>query len=67
MLQLTNNGQWMRIIPSLTGSLYKFNGDTIDEIPITADSLLTASFRYLDGLVIAGIQLLYILQNIFIT
>ncbi|GLV37655.1 pancreatic eIF-2alpha kinase [Carabus blaptoides fortunei] len=53
-LELTNNGQWMRIIPSLTGSLYKFNGDTIDEIPITADSLLTASFRYLDGLVIAG-------------
>lgn len=54
--QLSSNGHWVRIIPSLTGSLYKFNGDTIDAIPITAESLLTASFRYLDDLVIAGMS-----------
>ncbi|KAF5303410.1 hypothetical protein FQR65_LT08252 [Abscondita terminalis] len=53
-LELTNNGQWIRIIPSLSGSLYKFNGATIDPIPISADSLLTSSFRYLDDLAIAG-------------
>lgn len=53
-LELTNNGQWVRIIPSLTGSLYKFNGKTIDAIPITADNLLKSSFLYSDDLVIAG-------------
>lgn len=53
-LQLTNNGQWIRIIPSLSGGLYKFDGSYIDAIPITAESLLKSSFRYSDDLVIAG-------------
>lgn len=53
-LQLTNNGQWIRIIPSLSGSLYKFDGNTIDPIPISADTLLASSFRYSDDLLIAG-------------
>ncbi|XP_018578917.1 eukaryotic translation initiation factor 2-alpha kinase [Anoplophora glabripennis] len=53
-LELTNNGEWIRIIPSLTGTLYKFDGSTIDPIPITAESLLKSSFRYSDDLVIAG-------------
>ncbi|KAG5899731.1 hypothetical protein JTB14_030119 [Gonioctena quinquepunctata] len=53
-LELTNNGEWIRIIPSLTGTLYKFDGTTIDPIPITAEELLKSSFRYSDDLVIAG-------------
>ncbi|KAF5300197.1 hypothetical protein FQA39_LY11231 [Lamprigera yunnana] len=53
-LELTNNGQWIRIIPSLSGSLYKFNGITIDPMPISADSLLSSSFKYLDDLAVAG-------------
>ncbi|XP_018333470.1 eukaryotic translation initiation factor 2-alpha kinase [Agrilus planipennis] len=53
-LELTNNGQWIRIIPSLSGSLYKFDGSNIDAIPITADNLLTSSFKYSDDMVIAG-------------
>nr|XP_023011887.1 eukaryotic translation initiation factor 2-alpha kinase [Leptinotarsa decemlineata] len=53
-LELTNNGEWVRIIPSLTGTLYKFDGSTIDPIPITAEELLKSSFRYSDDLVIAG-------------
>ncbi|KAB0801166.1 hypothetical protein PPYR_05520 [Photinus pyralis] len=53
-LELSNNGQWIRIIPSLSGSLYKFNGITVDPLPISADSLLTSSFRYLDDLAVAG-------------
>lgn len=44
----------MRIIPSLSGSLYKFDGSNIDAIPITAETLLRSSFRYSDDLVIAG-------------
>ncbi|XP_066152820.1 eukaryotic translation initiation factor 2-alpha kinase [Euwallacea fornicatus] len=53
-LELTNNGEWIRIIPSLTGTLYKFDGSTIDPISISAESLLRSSFRYSDDLVIAG-------------
>ncbi|KAL3289494.1 hypothetical protein HHI36_022915 [Cryptolaemus montrouzieri] len=53
-LELTNNGQWIRIIPSLSGMLYKFDGSTIDPISITAESLLKSSFKYSDDLVMAG-------------
>ncbi|CAH1103142.1 unnamed protein product [Psylliodes chrysocephalus] len=53
-LELTNSGEWIRIIPSLAGTLYKFDGNTIDPIPITTEELLKASFRYSDDLVIAG-------------
>lgn len=53
-LQLTNNGQWVRIIPSLNGMLYKFDGNTVDPISVTAESLLKSSFKYSEDLVIAG-------------
>lgn len=42
------------MIPSLNGGLYKFNGETVEPIPLTADHLLQASFRYSDDLVISG-------------
>lgn len=53
-LELTNNGEWIRMIPSLTGTLYKFDGSTINPIPITTEELLKSSFKYSDDLVIAG-------------
>lgn len=53
-LELTNNGQFVRMIPSLSGGLYKFNGDSVEAIPITADNLLKSSFLYSDDLVISG-------------
>lgn len=53
-LELTNYGQFVRMIPSLSGGLYKFNGENIEAIPVTADHLLQASFRYSDDLVISG-------------
>ncbi|XP_075221810.1 pancreatic eIF-2alpha kinase isoform X2 [Lycorma delicatula] len=52
--ELTNNGQWVRMIPSLSGGLYKFNGEFIEAIPINAEHLLKSSFRYSDDLVISG-------------
>ncbi|KAG8263576.1 Eukaryotic translation initiation factor 2-alpha kinase 3 [Homalodisca vitripennis] len=52
-LELTNNGQWVRMIPSLSGGLYKFNGEHIEAIPVTADKLLRSSFRYSEDLVIS--------------
>ncbi|XP_044257355.1 eukaryotic translation initiation factor 2-alpha kinase [Tribolium madens] len=53
-LELTNSGKWIRIIPSLTGALYRFDGSSIDPISISAESLLRSSFKYSDDLVIAG-------------
>ncbi|XP_060516422.1 eukaryotic translation initiation factor 2-alpha kinase isoform X2 [Cylas formicarius] len=52
--KLTNNGEWVRIIPSLTGMLYRFDGVTIDPIPVTAENLLKSSFKYSDNVVVAG-------------
>lgn len=53
-LELTNNGQWVRMIPSLSGSIYKFDGETVEPIPISADHLLSSSYKYSDDLVISG-------------
>ncbi|CAH1964479.1 unnamed protein product [Acanthoscelides obtectus] len=53
-LELTNNGEWIRIIPSLSGTLYKFDGTTVDPIFISTENLLKSSFRFSDDLVIAG-------------
>lgn len=67
MFQLTNNGQWVRMIPSLSGGLYKFNGEFIEPIPVTADNLLRSSFRYSDDLVISGnIKFWLTLKGIYI-
>nr|CAD7571735.1 unnamed protein product [Timema californicum] len=52
--RLTNNGQWVRMIPSLSGGLYRFNGDSIEPVPVTADNLLQSSgFLFSDDLVIS--------------
>lgn len=42
------------MIPSLSGGLYKFDGESIEPVPVTADSLLSSSYRYSDDLVMAG-------------
>lgn len=42
------------MIPSLSGALYKFDGETVEPIPINADNLLSSSFKFSDDLVISG-------------
>ncbi|CAB3233275.1 unnamed protein product [Arctia plantaginis] len=53
-VELTSGGKWVRLVPSLTGSLYSLSGDTIEPLPFNADQLLSSSFKYSDDLVIAG-------------
>ncbi|CAD6996348.1 unnamed protein product [Ceratitis capitata] len=53
-LELTNNGQFVRMIPSLNGGIYKFDGESIDPIPITTENLLSSSAKFSDDLVISG-------------
>lgn len=45
------NFQSVRMIPSLNGNLYKFDGEDIEQLPITADDLLQSSFQFPDELV----------------
>lgn len=56
-IKLTNNGQWVRMIPSLNGGLYKFDGETIEQIPVTADHLLSSSFKFSEDLMISGMAI----------
>lgn len=53
-LELTNNGKYVRMIPSLNGGIYKFDGDSIEAIPVTAEDLLKSSFKFSDDMVISG-------------
>lgn len=59
--QLARDGHFLRMIPSLSGGLYQFNGENVEIIPFTADDLLQSSFRFKDDLVLTGSlsQLLY--------
>lgn len=52
--ELNNNGQWVRLIPSLKGGLYKFDGENLESVPISVERLLHSSFRYSDDLVFSG-------------
>lgn len=44
----------MRLVPSLSGSLYRFCGDALEPLPLSADQLLSSSHKYSDDLVVAG-------------
>lgn len=50
-IQMSHNFKAVRLIPSLNGNLYKFDGDDIEQIPVTADDLLSSSFKFSDELV----------------
>ncbi|KAM0736385.1 Eukaryotic translation initiation factor 2-alpha kinase [Formica fusca] len=53
-IELNDNGQLVRFIPSLNGGLYKFDGKTLESMPISADRLLYSSFHYSDDLDFSG-------------
>ncbi|KAK0094417.1 hypothetical protein PV326_010938 [Microctonus aethiopoides] len=52
--ELNNDGHWVKLIPSLNGGLYKFDGENIQSMPVTTDQLLRSSYRYSDDLVFSG-------------
>lgn len=53
-LELTNDGKYVKMIPSLNGGIYKFDGDSLEAIPVTAEDLLKSSFKFTDDMVISG-------------
>ncbi|XP_049885543.1 eukaryotic translation initiation factor 2-alpha kinase-like [Pectinophora gossypiella] len=53
-VELTAGGKWVRLVPSLRGTLYSLSGENIEPLPFDAEQLLSSSFKYSDDLVIAG-------------
>ena len=47
-------GKTVRLIPSLHGGLFKFDGDTVEAVPFNADTLLKSSFRLAENTVLVG-------------
>ena len=54
--EITKKGQIVRVIPSLDGNLYLFNGNSIESIPMSTESLLKSSYKVGDDLVVSGGQ-----------
>lgn len=54
---MAHNFKSIRMIPSLNGNLYTFDGDDIEQLPMNADDLLRSSFKtdeFLSDVVISG-------------
>lgn len=43
-----------RLIPSLDGGLYQYDGESIEAIPMTAESLLSATNKVSDRMMMIG-------------
>lgn len=53
-LEINQNGVRKKLIPSLDGTLYQYDGDSIEAIPMTADALLSSSFKISDRTMMVG-------------
>lgn len=56
----------MRLVPSLKGTLYRFSGDSLEPLPLSAEQLLSSSFKYTDDLAFAGILYFSEIVQIFL-
>ncbi|XP_002128488.2 eukaryotic translation initiation factor 2-alpha kinase 3 [Ciona intestinalis] len=48
------DGKYVRLIPSLHGGLFRFDGESVEAVPFDADQLLSSSFRLADETVLVG-------------
>lgn len=53
-LDLTESGKLVKMIPSLSGIIYKFDGEELDTVPITTEDLLNSSYKFSDDLSVSG-------------
>ena len=54
MLQLVKDGVKLQLIPSLDGSLFSFDGERIEPLPVSTDTLLSSSFKVSEDSIITG-------------
>lgn len=53
-MELDDRGQWMKLIPSLTGKLYKFNGEHVEPLNVDANSFVSYSLKMQKNLIFTG-------------
>lgn len=51
---MKRDGISTRLIPSLDGGLYQFDGEDIEPVPLAADILLSSSFRFAENSMVVG-------------
>lgn len=49
-----HDGVPTRYIPSLNGGLYRYDGESIEAVPLTADTLLSSTFKLADNTMMIG-------------
>ncbi|XP_070540926.1 eukaryotic translation initiation factor 2-alpha kinase 3-like [Ptychodera flava] len=54
LMIVNENGRHLRLVPSLDGGLYSWDGDSVEALPFTAESLLKSSFKLSDDSMIVG-------------
>ncbi|XP_071513696.1 eukaryotic translation initiation factor 2-alpha kinase-like [Panulirus ornatus] len=53
-LEVTSRGEWVRLIPSLDGGIFRFDGEGVEALPVTADNLLHSSFKFNTDTIFTG-------------
>ncbi|XP_064118578.1 eukaryotic translation initiation factor 2-alpha kinase 3-like [Macrobrachium nipponense] len=53
-LEVTSRGEWVRLIPSLDGGIYRCDGDVVEALPVTAETLLHSSFKFNSDTIFTG-------------
>ncbi|XP_074642739.1 eukaryotic translation initiation factor 2-alpha kinase-like [Tubulanus polymorphus] len=53
-LEINKDGVSIRLIPALDGGLYQFDGDSVEAMPFTAESLLSSSQRLTEESMVVG-------------
>ncbi|KAH9496229.1 Eukaryotic translation initiation factor 2-alpha kinase 3 [Bulinus truncatus] len=53
-MEMYNKGKKLRLIPSLDGALYQFDGEKVEAVPMSAESLLSSTYRLSDDSMIVG-------------
>ncbi|XP_045123041.1 eukaryotic translation initiation factor 2-alpha kinase 3-like isoform X2 [Portunus trituberculatus] len=53
-LEVTSRGEWVRLIPSLDGGIFRFDGEGVEPLPVTADTLLQSSFKFNPDTIFTG-------------
>ncbi|XP_042238217.1 eukaryotic translation initiation factor 2-alpha kinase-like isoform X2 [Homarus americanus] len=53
-LEVTSRGEWVRLIPSLDGGIFRFDGEGVEALPVTADTLLHSSFKFNTDTIFTG-------------
>lgn len=53
-LEISRNGMPTRLIPSLDGGLYQYDGESIEAIPMTVETLLSSSHKLSDKMMMVG-------------